>query len=641
MTLHPGKGTDPIICHLSTASLDTLPGYHALSYQWSKDKCFADIICGNASLKVTGNLAAALQALRIVESPKVLWVDAVCINQENQIEKSKQISLMRDIYACAKSVFIWLGPSFPGVKTAWKILPYLTFVGVERHPTGKPDTEKMEDILAERMEERPEHGSIIQTGGNLVFMTHDRDPRPLYTTLERHPELDDDAIFKFDDDDAWRAIDTLFGDLYFERSWIIQEVAVAEAAYVVCGPHTMHWDLFRMAYEGRFKLGFQSNNTGLHYSKQTDSRDYIYAALGIVKPQSLCEDIVPDYNKSVEEVFYEAACHIIRQRQDLYLWSNKTLKSRRKKSEMPSWVPEWTMKSCGEAIVFARPEFSTLISPRLVIKDKALFVDGHLLDEIDEVFTIKDNNVFDIVIRLEVWLEKHGKLMFGAYHGDFQETTSQTTPLATDHFREERRRNTSQLFYISRKLPPIFAEVLRGRAVKDNHPLDSRKLNIEALWSTLTALFDRRIKAPQLEWNRLFLAMLYMCPKLASSASDSVQDGLPKGFSSWNRAAVFLEKTNPELWIGIFLGHFERFLKFRDTVIEDRFFVTKKGMFGSAPAETVKKGQVVTVLGGAWVPYLLEKKEDSYKLVSHAYIEGIMDLRKVPTQWEVSRIKIT
>jgi hypothetical protein len=69
--------------------------------------------------------------------------------------------------------------------------------------------------------------------------------------------------------------------------------------------------------------------------------------------------------------------------------------------------------------------------------------------------------------------------------------------------------------------------------------------------------------------------------------------------------------------------------------------VTKKGFFGSAPAEAVKKGQVVTVLGGPSVPYLLEKNGDCYKLVSHAYIEGIMDIREVPAQWKVGRIEIT
>ena len=56
----------------------------------------------------------------------------------------------------------------------------------------------------------------------------------------------------------------------------------------------------------------------------------------------------------------------------------------------------------------------------------------------------------------------------------------------------------------------------------------------------------------------------------------------------------------------------------RDMVIEGCFFVTKKGIFGCVPAETVKQDQVVAILGGAYVPYLLEKREGHYELISHA-----------------------
>lgn len=105
-------------------------------------------------------------------------------------------------------------------------------------------------------------------------------------------------------------------------------------------------------------------------------------------------------------------------------------------------------------------------------------------------------------------------------------------------------------------------------------------------------------------------------------------------------AAMLLEKTKPELWIEIFREHFERYFRFRDMVMEDRFFVTKKGIFGYAPAEVVKQGQVVAILGGAWVPYLLEKRESDYKLISHAYVEGIMNIEGVPAQWKVDRIEI-
>jgi hypothetical protein len=75
-------------------------------------------------------------------------------------------------------------------------------------------------------------------------------------------------------------------------------------------------------------------------------------------------------------------------------------------------------------------------------------------------------------------------------------------------------------------------------------------------------------------------------------------------------------------------------------VVEDRFFVTKKGIFGCAPAEAVKQGQVVAILGGAYVPYLLRKSESNYELISHAYVEGIMSIESLHDDWKVDRIEI-
>jgi hypothetical protein len=163
VTLRPGKVSDPITCDLTPVDLDMSLKYDALSYEWKKDKGLTNITCGSTSLSVTRNLAVALRALRNPASPKLLWADAICINQKDEKEKSKQIPLMRDIYATAKSVLIWLGPSFRGVTAAFEVLPYLAMVGVERHPTGKPDTEKLEDILVGIIKERPKHGSIIQS----------------------------------------------------------------------------------------------------------------------------------------------------------------------------------------------------------------------------------------------------------------------------------------------------------------------------------------------------------------------------------------------------------------------------------------------------------------------------------------------
>lgn len=82
------------------------------------------------------NLADALHAFRPPTRSKVIWVDAVCINQEDREEKSKQIPLMGEIFASAKLAHVWLGHSFCGAKEAFGVFRYLALLGLERQPRG-------------------------------------------------------------------------------------------------------------------------------------------------------------------------------------------------------------------------------------------------------------------------------------------------------------------------------------------------------------------------------------------------------------------------------------------------------------------------------------------------------------------------
>jgi hypothetical protein len=64
---------------------------------------------GGRDLHVTENLYSALLRLQDDFCPRVLWIDAICINQSNEKEKEQQIPLMAEIYAKARSVIVWLG----------------------------------------------------------------------------------------------------------------------------------------------------------------------------------------------------------------------------------------------------------------------------------------------------------------------------------------------------------------------------------------------------------------------------------------------------------------------------------------------------------------------------------------------------
>jgi len=118
LSLLPGKKDKPIRCSLQVASLDAHPVFEALSYMWGDESTTKPITVEDTSLDVTQNLHAALLQLRHVRKPRLLWVDAICINQADVSEKSSQIPLMSRIFSEAASVIAWLGPGSENVRLA-------------------------------------------------------------------------------------------------------------------------------------------------------------------------------------------------------------------------------------------------------------------------------------------------------------------------------------------------------------------------------------------------------------------------------------------------------------------------------------------------------------------------------------------
>lgn len=87
--------------------------FAALSYCWGVPTFDHELIIDGSLMYVTESLAAALQSLRFEDHDLLLWADSICINQQDAIEKTAQVQMMRDIYRAAARVIIWLGPSTP------------------------------------------------------------------------------------------------------------------------------------------------------------------------------------------------------------------------------------------------------------------------------------------------------------------------------------------------------------------------------------------------------------------------------------------------------------------------------------------------------------------------------------------------
>jgi len=97
--LQSGSGEDPLQCTLVTISLDTYGlEYKPISYAWGDSSKTQSIYCDGCALPVTESLHAALRTFRYTAGQRMLWADAVSINQENDEEKSSQVRIMQEVY---------------------------------------------------------------------------------------------------------------------------------------------------------------------------------------------------------------------------------------------------------------------------------------------------------------------------------------------------------------------------------------------------------------------------------------------------------------------------------------------------------------------------------------------------------------
>jgi hypothetical protein len=179
MEIEPSQDrTSTVECCLKVVSLASAPSYEALSYRWGKrDDRY--LRCGGKSLSIRRNLEDVLKRLRNTHTQRVIWTDAICINQENPKEKEGQLKLMREIYSKAARVLIWLG-------------------------------EDME-------------GKAEQAFGRIESIASLKEDIPLPT------------------DSWWNPVAAFYRCAWFSRLWVFQEIAMATSATVFWGSSSIDW----------------------------------------------------------------------------------------------------------------------------------------------------------------------------------------------------------------------------------------------------------------------------------------------------------------------------------------------------------------------------------------------------------------
>jgi len=144
LTLLPGKSGTPLKCEVTEFQNSTTGSYEALSYAWGSASTSENIeICEATnpeqiagSLPITRNLFDALRRLR-TEAPRLLWIDAICMNQDDLEEKGNQVARMGHVYRNASRVIVWLGEdeAYPRTRAL------LAQDGKNRWPLTIPETD--------------------------------------------------------------------------------------------------------------------------------------------------------------------------------------------------------------------------------------------------------------------------------------------------------------------------------------------------------------------------------------------------------------------------------------------------------------------------------------------------------------------
>lgn len=369
LNLLPGSGE--ISCRLTECPLEDAKGrYKAVSYTWKGGTETAQqfIHCDDfRKVPVTPNLYAALRRLRDATDVVVLWVDGLCIDQNNTEERTHQVGMMRDIYTNSTEVIIWLGCEGETYDSEQPIIEFwgderdIQHIGSHLNRMYSQRKDKLSMALSTDMYGTFCMISLLAQGlkaSNIWYLRR----------LDYAPAIIQGLV-------------SLLEMPWWSRIWVVQETVVASQAIVYWNNISMPWDVFsgassRISKHSVELLGLSAAKTygptlssfcrkigeieGTRKSWSavepssllpllrkfrnrgaSDKRDKVFALLGLVKYWGGSEPLVPNYDHRLSVVYLETAKHLIRSYRSLAALSGTTASPKDILSGFPSWLTDW------------------------------------------------------------------------------------------------------------------------------------------------------------------------------------------------------------------------------------------------------------------------------------------------------------
>ncbi|TGO69532.1 hypothetical protein BELL_0770g00030 [Botrytis elliptica] len=379
-------------------SLDVIPPirvpYAAISYHWgSADMCdqirFDEghyLGLNSSAGKILRSFAAHLD---FEFEPCFLWIDALCINQNYNMEKGSQVRQIGRIYSSARQVLAWIGDESTDSDLAMDFVVIL-------------------------------HDLMIYFG------------TPSFSDVISVPGCEHRSP-------GWKALDALLQRPWFSRTWIIQEVVLGTHVVRLCGQKAMNWsalgfvanviiglDLEKLLFfrrDGSFPDEKVSSVTleyalfqGLDF-KATNPRDKVYALFGISTDiEAMGIDV--NYNATVKEVYTDATIRILNQGTSLSLLNSAGIGKYRNDEhisinhDLPSWVPDSNLLSIpASSEDYKMPEASkakkSLININSTNPDRiSMKIQGRSVSRVTAIYpsrptTVYKNNVGEFQVELK------------------------------------------------------------------------------------------------------------------------------------------------------------------------------------------------------------------------------------------------
>ncbi|KAH6714263.1 heterokaryon incompatibility protein-domain-containing protein [Leptodontidium sp. MPI-SDFR-AT-0119] len=676
LRIQHGKDGDPLECMLFPSALELGNNqkshsehqkwpYTALSYWWgdpdevagNRITIYKDTGARGVRQTLTGfnqsgtffirdNLNAALLRFRHATEDVNVWVDAICINQDDKTEKSSQVARMHEVYTQAESVCVWLGEGNDDTELTFEFLKRIL------------DLQALDDLVA-----NPEETA-----------------------------------------ESWALVLQLITNHWFSRRWVIQELALARKAYVRCGSMDLSWkdfadsialfmtkyeeirrsildhaslvcrdpesiilkttdaralganvvvhatvNLFRKSHEGRIEqrlLPLEILVSSLLVAfETTEPRDTIFAVLTLANDSELSSSnpsatrdarISPDYEKCLLDVYADFIDYCIQQSQSLDIlcryWAavqkqSKAEALKKGTSEvdtLPSWIPLIRHSAFGE--------------PRYIVEG------GANEDGFVGCPERKGQQIYNASAGSRAWHKfgvhdlKEGKLREGF---TFRMNKHSRPSTSTGHSRPAA--------LIAPKSEPntlaedsALKEETSSRMPKYNGSLFLRGFCLDIISQVSSRVGGGIIPSEALEmagWGPKYKPQTVPDKLWRTLVADRGPDG--KNAPPWYTRACWeclqYQDRRGDLDIPELMENLKNpstritFLKRVQSIVwKRRFFETKgashKSLFGlGSPA--IKNGDLVCILFGCSVPVVLRKDHERkyYQIIGECYVYGMMD----------------